>query len=214
MTTRLIPLLILSLPFAVACSDKPSQSIAAKVESAEISAALAGSNMKATPQTAAAIQQLAAMGQAPKPARAQVVPFALLEPLFPAAPAGWTAEAPSGESASIGPMQVSSAKRRYRKGDESMLLTISDMSHNPGAAMIPLAFSIQQQDDRGYQKPFSLSGQQGSEHWNKLSKAAQVTLFTSSQLLLQVDGQGLADPKPARDLLASFDLSKLAAVAK
>ena len=209
MTFRTLPRGL--LPLLLACSNKPAEAPAPKVGNAEVQPA------PATPHGPALVspRPRAAEERAP-PAipRTKLVDFSSLEALLPEAPAGWKAEAPIGQHATFGPMQISYAKRQYRKGEATLALTLSDMSMNPSVAGMPMAFSVQHEDDKGYQRPYTLAGQPGTLHWSKSGQTGQITVITSAELLLQADGHGLADPKPIEDLLARVDLAKLAALAK
>ncbi len=155
--------------------------------------------------------QMAKMAQ--QPPKRGIINFKKLTPLLPDAPAGWTAAPAEGRTMAVGAFQVSEASRRYQKGTESITLKVTDLAGNPMMATLPMAFAMQEETSNGYRKPFTLAGDQGSEHWQVAGKQAEIQLLTKNQLLVSANGSGLDGTGAAKDLLAKVDIAKVEALA-
>lgn len=153
-----------------------------------------------------------AMAEAMKAPPRPPVPFQKLIPLFPDAPAGWNAQKPEGRTMNMGQVQFSEAERRYTKGNAQITLKIMDGMTSAIAGIAMLA-NVTEETSNGYRKPFTVGGGLGSEEWKSQSKSMDIELLTKKHFLISVEGSGLEDTTPGKDLVTKLDPTKVDAVA-
>ena len=178
-----------------------------------------------TPSDAAASGDVAQSGAAMNAAAAAIgsmvsggkehvepVDFRVLEQMMPdvAGPAHRTNV--SGQKSNVGGMSGSSAEGSYASNDGgSATVKISDMGNARGVLSLgKLAFSVESENDQGYEKNVSLGGQQVHEKWSTSGKSAELTTFVGDRFMVEVTSRGM-DTGAVEKILASLDLKRLAA---
>ena len=211
MRLRFLPLFAIvfaACACAVGCS-KPEETVKAAVATAVINNALAAKGQHV--DSAKAMEALTAL-QKPQGATREIVAFQKITPLLPDAPSGWTAQDPEGRSVTAGAFKISEASRRYTKGNAQITADHVRLAQNPAVPMLAMAFSVTEESSNGYRKPFTVSGVNGSEQWQKNNKSSEITAFTPNQIMIQLQGNGLDGPDAAKDLFGKIDLSKVSAL--
>jgi len=156
---------------------------------------------------AAALGAMASGGKEP----VTLVDFRVLKELLPTSAGSATRTDASGEQTTAGGVSGSSARGSYSiDGGGSGTVKIADMGNVRGVlALGRMAFSVEKESDRGYEKNVTLNGQRVHEKWNASGKSAQLTAFVGDRFMVEVETSG-ADVGVAEKLFSSIDLGKLA----
>ncbi len=140
------------------------------------------------------------------------VRFDALIPLLPAAPAGFTAEEPRGESNAAMGFKTSQAERSYAKGDQHLHVKILDGAYNSFLyAGVTMAAQFSHESTEGFEKGVTIDGNPGIEKWNKGSKRGELTVVVGKRYLVTVEASP-AEPDFARSVYATIDTAKLASL--
>ena len=124
---------------------------------------------------------------------------------------GWEMGKSKGERMTS-PVPFSQAEVRYNKGDADIEVKIIDTGYAqllvaPWTMMMAMGYS--KESSEGYEKATTVGGNPAFEKWNTDSKRGELTVFVGKRFLLTVEGNGLADTKPLRDVVGQMDLGKL-----
>ncbi len=163
------------------------------------------------------------LAAAPRPLRAQdppadappgppVVNFKVLIGFLPAALAGWTAEKPDGNTALVGPHEITTVSDRYSKGESCANIEIVDYS--PQREMMKsmtMGWHFSNENAEGYQRAVTIEGAPGYETFTAADKTTDLFLVVGERYWLHVEVRG-EKPEVARAWLARIDLKSLAAV--
>ncbi len=207
-------LLSLSLLFAVGCSKSEAPSVPSSTAPPQpVTVKAPPVAPAANPQDpiAQVNQAMAQMGVKPG---ATAVSWRDLVPLLPDGAGDWKAEAAAtGESTSMGSMQVSNAKRTYKAGDGTANVQITDATMVPTMAM-PFRMARQMRHDGsdGYNRPVDVAGQPGYEEWRASGKHGKVVLLVADRFLVEANADNQADTKALVELVGKIDLSKLSSL--
>lgn len=219
---RTLAIMGLAMLTAAACGKSAEQQAAEDAAKAAAKAAeemgkaaqqmASGAAANAQQQVAQGMQQMAQGLQAMQ-GNATVVDFEKLEALLPEY-AGWTKSDSKGSQASA-PFKYSEAQARYTKGDSSIRLEIKDIALAQ-AMLAPLsiwmAAGYNERSSDGYKKSVTVSGHPGYEEWNKGSKHGKLTVVVANRFIIEADGDEVDNTDPARKLIESIDIGKLAAL--
>ena len=109
----------------------------------------------------------------------------------------------------------SQASVSFRKGDANIDQKIMDSGFNqllfaPFAMFMAAGYEKETQD--GYEKSVTVGGYPGWERWNKASKSGELNVVVEKRFLVQVEGNGIDDPKALHAVLDATDLKKLASL--
>ena len=147
--------------------------------------------------------------QKPVPA----VPFKSLEEVLPASFMNMKTEGPSGETATYGEWNYSSAKINF-EGDNGIHADIEvlDYAHigllyAPFQMLFNMKFS--REDSKGYEKSTKYGNYPAYEKWESAEKHMEITVLVGERFVVNVKSTGL-DGSAAKDLLSKIDLNKLA----
>ncbi len=158
-------------------------------------------------------QQVQQLQKGPDGKAYEPVDYTALQALFPDL-AGWQKGEMSGERM-MSPFAHSTAKVDYTKGDASLNVEIVDSAFNQ-AALLPFQFlmaaNFSRQTAGGYEKSVRFAGQPGVEKWNKDDKSGEINLIVSGRYIVNIKGEGLADPSAVNELAGKLDIGKLAAM--
>ena len=140
------------------------------------------------------------------------VSFNALLPLLPAAPAGFTAEEPRGETTAAMGFKISEAERRYTKGDESLHVKIVDGAYNSFIyAGVMMAAQFSHESTEGYEKGVTIDGNPGVEKWSKSDKRGELTVVVGKRFLVTIDASPV-ESGYVRSIYGSLDIARLAAL--
>ena len=153
---------------------------------------------------------------APAKVATQTVHFDALIPFLPEAPAGWTAEAPQGDTSDSEDFNISTVQRIYAKGVEddspSVSISIIDPGNNEDFVKATTeVWKVTSETEDGYDRPINLDGKPGYEHYSKLAKTTSLSLFVGNRFFVQIDITNL-EPKEIKTWVALIDMKKLAAL--
>ena len=145
-----------------------------------------------------------------------VVDAAKLLPLFPEAPAGWTAEKAEGDSTDVGGFKITNAHRDYRQGEGTSAPTASisilDSAANPDYVTATTGTWTQSSETmEGYSKPVTIDGNPGFEAYEKEQKHASLWVMIAKRYFVEVELQN-QDPKELQEWIKRLDLKKLAEI--
>ncbi len=142
----------------------------------------------------------------------ELIDFRVLEQMMPdvAGPARRTNV--SGQKSNVGGMSGSSAEGSYASDNGgSATVKISDMGNARGVLSLgKLAFSVESENDQGYEKNVSLGGHQVHEKWSASGKSTELTMFVGDRFMVEVTSRGM-DASAAEKILSAIDLKRLAA---
>jgi len=140
------------------------------------------------------------------------VSFNALIPLLPAAPPGFTAEEPRGETTSAMGFKISEAERRYTKGDQSLHVKLVDGAYNSFIyAGVTMAAQFSHESTEGYEKGVTIDGNPGVEKWSKSSKRGELTIVVGKRFLVTIDASPV-ESGYVRSIYGTVDVAKLAAL--
>jgi hypothetical protein len=138
------------------------------------------------------------------------VSFNALLPLLPAAPAGWTAEEPKGETTAAMGFKISEVEKRYTKGDQHLHVKIVDGAYNSLIyAGVTMAAQFARESTEGYEKGVTIDGNPGVEKWSKESKRGELNVVVAKRFLVSIDASPV-EPDFVRGIYHSIDRAKLA----
>ena len=139
------------------------------------------------------------------------VSFRDLIALLPA-PSGWEREKPTGERMTS-PVSFADASVRLMKGDATVNVKITDSGFNQllvAPFAIFLAGNYEKETSSGYEKSIKVGDAPGLEKWDSESKSGDVTVIVNKRFIVEIDGNGIDNPKVLHAMLDSVDLKKLA----
>ena len=146
--------------------------------------------------------------QKPVPA----VPFKSLQEILPASFMNMKTEGASGETATYGDWNYSSAKINF-EGDNGVHagIEVLDYAHigllyAPFQMLFNMKFS--REDSKGYEKSTKYGNYPGYEKWESADKHMEITVLVAERFIVNVKTMGL-DASAAKDLLSKIDLNKL-----
>jgi hypothetical protein len=140
------------------------------------------------------------------------VSFNALIPLLPAAPSGFTAEEPRGETTSAMGFKISEAERRYTKGDQSLHVKLVDGAYNSFIyAGVTMAAQFSHESTEGYEKGVTIDGNPGVEKWSKSSKQGELTVVVGKRFLVTIEASPV-ESGYVRSIYGTVDVAKLAAL--
>lgn len=143
------------------------------------------------------------------------VKFDVLIPLLPE-PDGWKAGDAKGETTSMGEWKISTASRRYEKGEgdaqQRIKIDIVDGGFVPLVyAPFTMMQSFSHESTEGHSKGITIDGQPAIEEWKKKSNDSKVTVLVNDRFLVTVDGDNM-DTEAVRTWVGMVDLKKIAAI--
>ena len=150
------------------------------------------------------------------PSLVNVVDFTKLLPLLPDAPAGWTADKPSGSTTDVGGFKLTNVHRDYRKGEGDNVPTTSinilDSAANPDyVEATTAAWKFTTTSTEGYSKSVNVDGHDGFETFENEGKHGTLWLMVAKRYFLQIETQG-QDPAALQEWVKRVDMKKLATI--
>ncbi len=140
------------------------------------------------------------------------VSFRDLMATFPESFAGWERGKPTGERMSS-PVNFSAAEVRFRKGESSLELKITDSGFNQ-MLIAPFAMFLtagyEKETEKGYEKSVKVGDYPGWEEWNDEGKDGELNAIVNKRFMVQVQGRNIDGPKTMHDLVAATNLKQLA----
>ncbi|MCM8729522.1 Yip1 family protein [Hephaestia sp. GCM10023244] len=136
-----------------------------------------------------------------------------LQALLPASIAGWNRTEISSQGGAAAGIGGSHAEARYRSGDQSFTLSITDAGALGALATMGGAISGQssRQTESGYEKTAVENGNMVSEKWDSASSNGSYSTMVASRFAVEADGDA-----PSIDMLkqavAAIDARKLVAL--
>jgi hypothetical protein len=150
------------------------------------------------------------------PSNLEVVDYHKLLPLFPDAPAGWTADKAEGSTDDSGGFALTTAHRDYKKGeaDNAPITSISilDSVANPDyVASTTAGWKENSSTPEGYAKPVTINGNPGFETYENDQKHGTLWVMVAKRYFVQIETQG-QDAKELQEWVKRIDLKKLAEI--
>ena len=143
-----------------------------------------------------------------------VVDFERLMALIPEM-SGWKRSEPKGEQANAMGFRFSRAEANYESGNSSMELEIQDVALAQ-MMLAPLSMWLvagyEERSSDGYRRYAAVSGHPGWEEWQKGSRHAEVTTVVGNRFIVSAKANDVDSTAPARKLVESVDLGKLASM--
>jgi hypothetical protein len=162
-------------------------------------------------------------GSTAPPARAQEVPslinvvdYTKLLPVLPDAPAGWTADNPSGSTTDVGGFKLTNVHRDYRKGEGDNVprtaISILDSAANPDYVEGATAgWNFTTTSTEGYSKAVTVDGNPGFEAFENEGKHGTLWIMVAKRYFLTIETQG-QDPPALQEWAKRVDVKKLATI--
>lgn len=118
-----------------------------------------------------------------------------------------------GSTNNMGGMQVTKVERKYKAGEQSAEITITDANM---VAMLKMPFAmlsmINEDSTRGFKKGKRISDQPAIVEWNENSKDSKATLLVAGRYIVNVEVRRAAANDAAEKLATQLDISGLAAL--
>jgi hypothetical protein len=141
-----------------------------------------------------------------------VVNFKVLLGYLPAAPTGWTADKPEGNTMRLGQLEITTVSEKYAKGESSASIEIIDYSlQREMMKSMAMGWHFSNENAEGYQKSVTIDGAPGYETFTEADKTTDLYLIVGDRYWVHVEMKG-EKPEVARAWLAKIDLKSLAAV--
>ena len=139
-----------------------------------------------------------------------------LQKYLPASAEGYATEGgPAGQSMNMGGMHLSTAEQNYKKGDQTLKVSLVD--YNSAAPLFMAATAMmnsgrEMEDDNQLTRGLDLKqdGVKGMETLDKQSHKATVVLGISDRFLATVEASGQNDTELVKSVAKSLNLSELA----
>lgn len=140
------------------------------------------------------------------------VHFDKLIALLPAAPAGYKADDPKGETVEFGEHKHSFAERTYRKDDKTLTVKIHDAAQiSAFYAGIAFAAMMKRETTEGYEKGVTIDGNPAIEKYTKANKHGELTVMVAKRFLVEIRADDVA-PEFVRTVYDSIDRKALGAL--
>lgn len=144
------------------------------------------------------------------------LPYKELQQYLPASPAGFAPDGdPEGQSTNMGSMHLSTAGQKYRKGEQT--LSVSLVDYNSAAplfmgatAMMNNGLEIEDDDQLLRGLKLDQPGVKGMETLDKKGHKATVTMGVGDRFLVTVEASGQNDTELVKSVAGSLDLGGLA----
>lgn len=161
-----------------------------------------------------ALEALGKLGQDGQAAMGPVVSFRELLPFLKDDLAGFVADgAAEGKTSALQGMQVTEVKRRYKQGEQSLRVSITDTSLAPFMrAGFAMAQMVQEDSTRGYKKGGVFQGQPGIAEWNEHGKS-ELHVLAGGRFLIDIS-ISKSSAGAAEQLLNALDVSGIVATAQ
>ncbi|MBC7862834.1 MAG: hypothetical protein IAF38_07655 [Bacteroidia bacterium] len=141
------------------------------------------------------------------------MPYAELQKFLPAAPAGYTAEEPGGNTINMPGASYSNAEVKFKKGDDYVKVVIMDYNQAYGmytaaTAMWAMGLSVDSPEEKA--GGVKLDGNIGGwEVYRKKAKSAAVTLGVGSRFWVSVEASNQESSENVKNIVKTIDLKKL-----
>lgn len=144
--------------------------------------------------------------------RADPVPFQQLLPLLPAAPAGWTAEKPEGQTMKS-PFEASSAMIDYMSGDKRLEVSIFDGGPQVAAGLSYLG-QVDMESTEQSIKSIAVQGFKGMLVTHHADKEVELIVAVAGRFIVSLHLTGVTDAALVQDMASRIDFKKLASLGK
>jgi hypothetical protein len=144
----------------------------------------------------------------------QVVNWRKLAPFLPDQLGEYKASSDvRGKTGGAAPMMISEVKRRYKKGNQEVRISIADASVTPILrAGFAMAKNFTEDSTEGIKKGGTVEGHPAILEWRKSGQRAKVSLLVAGRFIVHVRVNKAADLAPAMAIAKQLGLAKLAAV--
>ncbi|MBC7893598.1 MAG: hypothetical protein H7Y12_15380 [Sphingobacteriaceae bacterium] len=136
-----------------------------------------------------------------------------LQQYLPASVAGYEKDGePEGQTMNMSGMSYSTAAQSYKKGDETLKITVTDYNgayalFGMATAMMSTGYSMENADEKV--GPIDLGVGKGYETIRKKDKNASVVVALSDRFFVQAEASGQENADFVKEAVKSMDLSKL-----
>lgn len=129
---------------------------------------------------------------------------------------GWTAlDDAEGQTVSMMNFKTTQVERDYEKGDMSLTVMIVDGGYAPMVYQsIKMAMNFEMDTSDEYLKKTEIDGYPGFVKYTYDDKEAELMLLVADRFIFQMSGENMEDTSELVDIAKSFDLGKLAKLAK
>lgn len=139
-----------------------------------------------------------------------IVSFKSLLAFLPAAPEGWTAEKPEGNTVRMGAVEMTVVTAKYAKGESTASIEIIDYAWQRDTMKgLTMGWQLSNESTDGYQRGFSVDGSPGYETFSQADKIGNVFLIAGDRFFVHIEIQG-EKAGTAREWLQKIDLKALA----
>lgn len=165
----------------------------------------------ASKQVSAAAEEVERQGATPK----AVTPTATLQAMLPTAVSGWSRTEVESSSGRAGGIGGSVATGRYKMGEDTLTVSVSDIGAMGAMAALGSAFNVQsdKQTATGYEKAGVVSGRMTTDKWDSADHSGSYSVVVGNRFVVTAEGTA-RDPASLKGMVDALDLSKLEALAK
>ncbi|MEA2724774.1 MAG: hypothetical protein QOH59_2545 [Gemmatimonadales bacterium] len=172
-------------------------------------------------QLTSAVSQMEKMskGMAASADRKPVPPvsYKVLIEYLPESVDGMKADAPKGETSTMGEWQYSQAETRYRSedGNKSAKVGVFDYAHIPmlyAPIQMMMNMNMSKESTEGFERSTKVGGFPAYEKWASAGEESEVTILVGDRFVVTTTTRGLGEDS-AKKIAESIDLKELASKA-
>lgn len=122
---------------------------------------------------------------------------------------------PDGESMNMTGMSFSVASQKYKKGEESIKVSITDYNAAYSAfmgvtALINAGFSVENDNEISHGVDLGMDGIKGFETIKKKDKSGNLIVAVADRFFISIDGNNIENPDVLKDIAKEISLNSLA----
>lgn len=122
---------------------------------------------------------------------------------------------PDGESMNMTGMSFSVASQKYKKGEESIKVSITDYNAAYSAfmgvtALMNAGFSVENDNEISHGVDLGMDGIKGFETIKKKDKSGNLIVAVADRFFISIDGNNIENPDVLKDIAKEISLNSLA----
>jgi hypothetical protein len=139
----------------------------------------------------------------------------VLQALLPEALGAWARTEISSSGTNAGSVGAAQANARYRNGDQSFRLRVTDIAAMGALASMAGALNVQSssQTETGYEKTAMIDGRMTTEKWDSARKSGKYSVLVASRFMVEAKGEA-SGIDALKQAVASVGIDRLEKMAK
>lgn len=143
--------------------------------------------------------------------------FSELQKYLPESIDGYKSETPEGETVNFGGFSLSTAKKVFTNGNQSIKIELFDYNANLGQYSLMTAWTtmkISRENANGYERSFNtgIKDVVGYEKYEKQNKRVEILYGLGYRFYLTIEGENIENPDVLKSITNKIDMKKLASM--